>query len=42
VKFGNPRGAAHLRQYDGKAGRDAKAEATVERAKSLEATIAAL
>jgi DNA invertase Pin-like site-specific DNA recombinase len=42
VKLGNPRGAAHLRQYDGKAGRVAQAEAANERAHALGATIAEL
>jgi DNA invertase Pin-like site-specific DNA recombinase len=42
VKLGNPRGAAHLRGYDGKAGRDAQAEAAVAFARSLEGTIDAL
>jgi len=42
VKLGNPRGAAHLRGYDGKAGRIAQAKAADERAKALEGAIAAL
>ena len=42
VKLGNPHGAAHLRQYGGKAGRAAVVAYADERAKALEATIAAL
>jgi hypothetical protein len=42
VSLGNPRGAAHLRQYDGKAGRVAQAAAADERAIAPEATLAEL